>query len=110
RQRLRRPGRRVLPAAAVALSLACAGCGLVSGGHAASSAAGPATSSRPPLTSSSRAAAAAPSASASASCPDQVLARMTEAQRIGQLFLVGIAGAPASEVAAAVRTYHFGSL
>jgi len=35
---------------------------------------------------------------------------MSEAQRVGQLFLVGIAGGPAGEVAQAVRTYHFGSL
>ena len=35
---------------------------------------------------------------------------MSEAQRVGQLFLVGIAGAPAGDVAQAVRTYHFGSL
>jgi beta-N-acetylhexosaminidase len=35
---------------------------------------------------------------------------MSEAQRVGQLFLVGIAGAPAAEVAQAVQTYHFGSL
>jgi beta-N-acetylhexosaminidase len=35
---------------------------------------------------------------------------MSEAQRVGQLFLVGIAGAPTAEVAQAVRTYHFGSL
>jgi beta-N-acetylhexosaminidase len=35
---------------------------------------------------------------------------MSEAQRIGQLFLVGIAGAPNAEVAQAVRAYHFGSL
>jgi beta-N-acetylhexosaminidase len=35
---------------------------------------------------------------------------MSEAQRVGQLFLVGIAGAPLAEVAQAVRTYHFGSL
>lgn len=35
---------------------------------------------------------------------------MTEAQRVGQLFLVGIAGAPVTDVAQAVRTYHFGSL
>jgi beta-N-acetylhexosaminidase len=113
RDRVRRPGRRALPALAAAVSLACAGCGLVSGGHPASSAASTTASASPPATSSSRAAAApaaSPSASAAASCPDQVLARMTEAQRIGQLFLVGIAGAPASEVAAAVRTYHFGSL
>jgi beta-N-acetylhexosaminidase len=35
---------------------------------------------------------------------------MTEAQRVGQLFLVGIAGNPIAEVAQAVTTYHFGSL
>jgi beta-N-acetylhexosaminidase len=35
---------------------------------------------------------------------------MSEAQRVGQLFLVGIAGAPTAEVAQAVGTYHFGSL
>ncbi len=35
---------------------------------------------------------------------------MTEAQRVGQLFLVGIAGEPAADVAQAVRTYHFGNL
>ena len=35
---------------------------------------------------------------------------MSEAQRVGQLFLVGIAGAPAGEVAQAIGTYHFGSL
>jgi beta-N-acetylhexosaminidase len=34
---------------------------------------------------------------------------MSEAQRVGQLFLVGIAGATTAEVAQAVRTYHFGS-
>jgi beta-N-acetylhexosaminidase len=35
---------------------------------------------------------------------------MTEAQQVGQLFLVGIAGAPAAEVAQVVSAYHFGSL
>jgi beta-N-acetylhexosaminidase len=35
---------------------------------------------------------------------------MTPAQRAGQLFTVGIAGSPASEVARAVAAYHFGSL
>jgi beta-N-acetylhexosaminidase len=35
---------------------------------------------------------------------------MSEAQRVGQLFLVGIAGAPAAEVAQAVGAHHFGSL
>jgi beta-N-acetylhexosaminidase len=35
---------------------------------------------------------------------------MSEAQRVGQLFLVGMAGEPVPDVAQAVRTYHFGSL
>jgi len=35
---------------------------------------------------------------------------MSEAQRVGQLFLVGIAGEPVPDIAQAVRTYHFGSL
>ena len=35
---------------------------------------------------------------------------MTLAQRVGQLFLVGLAAAPGSEVARAVGAYHFGSL
>ena len=33
---------------------------------------------------------------------------MTEAQRVGQLFIVGIAGDPNSVIAPAVATYHFG--
>jgi beta-N-acetylhexosaminidase len=52
----------------------------------------------------------APSPSPSSSCPDQIFSRMTEVQRVGQLFLVGIAGDPIAEVAKAVTTYHFGSL
>jgi beta-N-acetylhexosaminidase len=35
---------------------------------------------------------------------------MSEAQRIGQLFLVGIAGEPVTDIAQAIRAYHFGSL
>jgi beta-N-acetylhexosaminidase len=35
---------------------------------------------------------------------------MSETQRVGQLFLVGIAGEPVADVAPAIRTYHFGSL
>jgi beta-N-acetylhexosaminidase len=35
---------------------------------------------------------------------------MTVAQRVGQLFLVGIAAEPGSEVARSVAAYHFGSL
>jgi beta-N-acetylhexosaminidase len=51
-----------------------------------------------------------PPPSPSSSCPAQVFSRMTEAQRVGQLFLVGIAGDSISEVSKAVTTYHFGSL
>jgi beta-N-acetylhexosaminidase len=72
-----------LGACAVSFGVACSGCG---GGSAASV-------EPPPL-----------------SCPDRVFSGMTEAQRVGQLFLVGIAGEPAAEVAQAVTTYHFGSL
>ena len=43
-------------------------------------------------------------------CPNLVFRQMSEAQLVGQLFLVGIAGAPTAEVAQAVRKYHFGSL
>jgi beta-N-acetylhexosaminidase len=35
---------------------------------------------------------------------------MTAAQRVGQLFMVGLAAEPRSEVARAVAAYHFGSL
>jgi beta-N-acetylhexosaminidase len=41
----------------------------------------------------------------------QVLAHLTLAQQVGQLFLVGVAGDVAgSRLTAAVRSYHFGSL
>ena len=41
----------------------------------------------------------------------QVLGRLTLAQQVGQLFLVGVAGDVSDgELAAAVRSYHFGSL
>ena len=48
--------------------------------------------------------------SAPPSCPAQVFSRLTEAQRVGQLFLVGLAGDPVPDVAQAVAAYHFGSL
>ncbi len=44
------------------------------------------------------------------SCPARVFSHLTEAQRVGQLFLVGIAGDPVPDVAQAVAVYHFGSL
>jgi len=62
------------------------------------------------LPAAASAASAASASSGGASCVAQVFSRMSEAQRVGQLFLVGIAGAPTAEVAQAVGSYHFGSL
>jgi beta-N-acetylhexosaminidase len=51
-----------------------------------------------------------PSAAAPQSCADRVLTRMTLAQRVGQLFIVGLAGSVLDQATAqAIRTYHFGS-
>jgi beta-N-acetylhexosaminidase len=50
-------------------------------------------------------------ASASAACVTEVYGRMTQAQRVGQLFLVGVSGdLPGPLTASAVERYHFGSL
>jgi beta-N-acetylhexosaminidase len=44
-------------------------------------------------------------------CADRTLARMSEAQRIGQLFMIGLPGARlTTQVADAIRTYHFGNV
>jgi len=49
--------------------------------------------------------------SPAAACVTQVLGNLTLAQRVGQLFLVGVDGDIAGpELTAAERTYHFGSL
>ena len=49
--------------------------------------------------------------SPAAACVTQVLGNLTLAQRVGQLFLVGVDGNIAGpELTAAERTYHFGSL
>jgi beta-N-acetylhexosaminidase len=47
-----------------------------------------------------------------ASCPVTVFDRMTEAERVGQLFLVGIPvnGGPGAEAEGAIRDHHFGSV
>jgi beta-N-acetylhexosaminidase len=97
---------RLVPAATVALSLACAGCGT----SASSTTAPRPVSSTVTHHESADPPSAPPTAAAQVSCPDQVFSRMSEAQRVGQLFLVGIAGAPAADVAQAVADYHFGSL
>ena len=106
----RRWALRLLPAFAVTLSLACAACSSGSAPHQAASAAHPAGSAGTFASAQAASSPAAGAASAApASCPAEVFGRMTEAQRVGQLFLVGIAGAPAAEVAQAVADYHFGS-
>lgn len=96
-----------LLAGSVLLSLACSGCGMGSGSPPPHPTTSAATAGSDPARTSRT---SAPAASAQASCAAQVFSRMSEAQRVGQLFLVGIAGAPATDVAQAVRTYHFGSL
>ncbi len=45
------------------------------------------------------------------SCADRVLARLTLPQRVGQLFVVGLAGSVLDAATAnAIRAYHFGSV
>ena len=78
----------------LSLALACSGCDPTSGGAPASGAPGTpaaAGSARPVTTQASR----SPQARKPLSCAARVFARMTAAQRAGQLFMVGIAGAPA---------------
>src|SRR5450432_2037934 len=56
-------------------------------------------------------ASSAPAAAPSQSCAVRVLARMTLPQRVGQLFVVGLAGSVLdSATASAIRAYHFGSV
>jgi beta-N-acetylhexosaminidase len=84
----------------LSLVLACSGCDSTSGSVATSGA--PATAAA--------AGSARPAATQPISCAARVFSRMTMAQRAGQLFAVGIATSPRSEVARAVKAYHFGSL
>ncbi len=95
--------------AVLSLVLACSGCGLTSGGHPTvgpSDASASIRSPRPAISEASR----PPQPRKPLSCPARVFSQMTVAQRVGQLFLVGIAAEPGSEVARAVAAYHFGSL
>ena len=94
-------------ACALAAALAVvAGCD--SGGHPSAESASPwssASSSRDPSPAASHPAAAP------ASCVARVYDGMTEAQRVGQLFLVGLSADAAGPVTtAALQAYHFGSL
>ncbi|HTU73169.1 MAG TPA: glycoside hydrolase family 3 N-terminal domain-containing protein [Trebonia sp.] len=106
-------------AIALAVAAACTGCSFGLGGPAAS------TPSASVATTPSAGAAAAtggaatgkpastlsPSPAATRSCPQRIYSSMTEAQRVGQLFLVGLpSDAATSQVVAAVDDYHFGSV
>ena len=92
----------------LSLALACSGCGLSSGGQP--TAGSPSTSASISVARPAAGQIRRPQAGARLSCPARVFSRMTAAQRVGQLFLVGIADEPGSEVARAVAAYHFGSL
>jgi len=95
---------RIWLAGAASLLLACAGCSAASGG---SPQARPAASPHRPVTHAAK----TPQAAATPSCATTVLDRMTEAQRVGQLFLVGLAGDQVGPSdASAIRDYHFGSV
>src|SRR5205807_461769 len=100
---------RVLQVTISRICLACVfSLGLVVGGCDSSSMSGTASAApphsapAPPPTVSPQP--PSPPRAAALSCPDQVFSRMTQAQRVGQLFLVGI---PASGLdapdAAAIR-------
>jgi beta-N-acetylhexosaminidase len=109
---------------ASALVAACAVVAGCSGGGASASLAVPADTASPGGTgaparpgASGTASAPAPSAGApttgspAAACVTQALGNLTLAQRVGELFLVGVDGNVAGpELTAAERTYHFGSL
>lgn len=98
---------RVVLTCVIALGLIATGCGGSASSQAASK---PAPSlSRMPL---SPAPAPSPSPSPPRSCAARVFDRMTEAQRVGQLFLAGMPaqGGPGAELAGAIRSYHLGSV
>lgn len=109
---------------ASALLAACAVVAGCSGGGASASLAVPADTASPGGTAaparpgaSGTASAPAPSAGApttgspAAACVTQALGNLTLAQRVGELFLVGVDGNVAGpELTAAERAYHFGSL
>ncbi len=108
------PARRawVPPVLAGLLVAVLAGC---AGSAGAPSSPGPATprghTTGAPSAGRSPADGPAPAAGPSRACADRVLARMTLPQRVGQLFVVGLAGSVLdSATASAIRAYHFGSV
>jgi beta-N-acetylhexosaminidase len=97
-------------AGVVAVSLA-AGCGGGAASPASPARAASATAGTSHSAVAAKPASAAPAPSPSASCPASVLASMTEAQRVGQLFLVGLPdNEVAGTVASTITAHHFGSV
>lgn len=98
---------RVVLTCVIALGLIATGCGGSPSSQAAST---PAPSvSQVPL---SPAPAPSASPSPSLSCATRVFDGMTEAQRVGQLFLAGLPtqGGPGAELTDAIRSHHLGSV
>jgi beta-N-acetylhexosaminidase len=95
-------------AVAVGAALAVtAGCSSPAPGSAAT----PSASSLSPSAATRSPSPSPTSPSPPVSCAAQVFGRLTEAQRIGQLFLVGVTGDIAGpQTTAALQQYHFGSL
>jgi beta-N-acetylhexosaminidase len=104
------PARRVWvpPVLASLLLAAVAGCAGTAGAPSSPGAATPGShTTGVPATGHSTAARSAPAGS----CADRVLARLTLPQRVGQLFVVGLAGSVLdAATASAIRAYHFGSV
>jgi beta-N-acetylhexosaminidase len=107
-----RPRARALATCAVAVGAAVAvtaGCSSPSSSPAGK----PSAASLSPSAVTTSPTTASPSASPtpSVSCAAQVFGRLTEAQRVGQLFLVGVTDDIAGpQTTAALQQYHFGSL
>jgi beta-N-acetylhexosaminidase len=105
--------------AVVAVAVLAAGCGSNAGSGAAGSAARPGAAGSGAATAGGSAAPASPAmvssggqtASVQAACVTRVYGQLTEAQRVGQLFLVGVPDDMAGPATmAALREFHFGSL
>ena len=100
-----------LLAGLLAMAVAVPACGGSPGEPAPRSAAPPGHRTTAPAAPGSRAPAPSRAAGTRSSCAGQVLARMTLAQRVGQLFIVGLAGSALDAATAqAIRMYHFGSV
>ena len=93
--------------AVIALALLAAACG---GGKNPPSPSG-STSPAPPPTSAPPSPSPSLSPSPTASCAEQTLDGMTEAQRVGQLFMIGLANSQLGDAErSAIRAHHFGSV